>query len=91
MYHFAAFKVVADISALNQLKEKIKSITRKTIPASFDERIEKLNRVMSGWINYFPDISGLICIANLEILMYGYVEDCDAAFGPAVAGEETRP
>ena len=47
------YQLVADISAIKQLKEKIKSITRKTIPASFDERIERLNRIMTGWINYF--------------------------------------
>ena len=32
---------------------KLKSITRKTTPMSFDERIEKLNQVSRGWINYF--------------------------------------
>jgi group II intron reverse transcriptase/maturase len=60
------YQLVVDISALNQLKEKIKSITRKTIPASFDERIEKLNRVMTGWINYFK-------LAN----MYSKLRDID--------------
>jgi len=35
------------------LKKKLKVITRKTSPMSFDERIEKLNRVSRGWINYF--------------------------------------
>jgi len=34
-------------------KSKLKEITRKTTPMSFDERIEKLNQVCRGWINYF--------------------------------------
>ena len=35
------------------LKMKLKQITRKTLPMSFDERIEKLNQVTRGWVNYF--------------------------------------
>lgn len=35
------------------LKMKLKQITRKTSPMSFDKRIEKLNQVCRGWINYF--------------------------------------
>ncbi len=60
------YQLVADRSALKRLKDKIKSITRKTIPASFDERIAKLNQVLRGWINYFR-------LAN----MYGKLRDID--------------
>jgi len=60
------YQLVVDISAIKRLKEKIKSITRKTIPASFDERITRLNQVMRGWINYFK-------LAN----MYGKLRDID--------------
>jgi len=35
------------------LKMKLKEITRKTIPMSFNERIDKINQVTRGWINYF--------------------------------------
>jgi len=35
------------------LKTKLKQITRKTKPMSFDKRIEKLNQVTRGWVNYF--------------------------------------
>ena len=47
------YQLVADIFALKRLKEKIKMITRKTTPMTFDERIAKLNQVMKGWIHYF--------------------------------------
>jgi len=35
------------------IKMKLKEITRKTNPMSFDERIAKLTEVTRGWINYF--------------------------------------
>jgi hypothetical protein len=35
------------------LKAKLKEITRKTTPMSFDERIQKLKEVHRGWINNF--------------------------------------
>lgn len=60
------YQLVVDMSAIKRLKEKIKSITRKTIPASFDERITRLNRVLRGWINYFK-------LAN----MYGKLRSID--------------
>ncbi len=34
------------------LKQKIKTITRKTTPATFDERIYKLKEVQQGWLQY---------------------------------------
>ena len=60
------YQLVVDRSALKRLREKIKFITRKTIPASFDERIVKLNQVLRGWINYFK-------LAN----MHGKLRDID--------------
>jgi len=40
-------------ASLRRLKEKIKAITRKTIPMSFDERMARLKRLVHGWTNYF--------------------------------------
>ena len=60
------YQLVVDRKALRKLKAKIKSITRKTIPASFDERIARLDRLLTGWINYFK-------LAN----MYGKLRDID--------------
>jgi RNA-directed DNA polymerase len=35
------------------LKQKIKFITRKTTPATFDERIRKLKELQRGWLGYY--------------------------------------
>jgi RNA-directed DNA polymerase len=48
---------VASHDSLEELKYKIKEITRKTLPASFDERIVRLNLLMRGWLNYFKPAS----------------------------------
>ena len=39
--------------AFKRLKMKIKVITRKTSPMSFDERMDRLNDLVRGWVNYF--------------------------------------
>lgn len=44
--------VVSDKSWKN-LKQNLKSITRKTTPSSIAERITKLKEVGRGWVNYF--------------------------------------
>jgi len=51
------YQLVVSRASLTELKYKIKSITRKTIPASFDERIGRLNLLMRGWLNYFKPAS----------------------------------
>jgi len=51
------YQLVVSHDSLEELKYKIKEITRKTLPASFDERIERLNLLMRGWLNYFKPAS----------------------------------
>lgn len=41
-----------------RLKEKIKLITKKTSPIPFEERIQRLNQLMWGWVNYFKHATG---------------------------------
>lgn len=41
-----------------RLKEKIKLITKKTSPIPFEERIQRLNWLMWGWVNYFKHATG---------------------------------
>jgi len=47
------YQLVVTEKRWKALKEKLKEITRKTRPISFDERIAKVNQVTRGWINYF--------------------------------------
>ena len=35
------------------MKQKVKEITRKTLPLSFNERITKLKAFTRGWVNYY--------------------------------------
>jgi len=51
------YQLVVSKTSWQELKYKIRQITRKTIPASFDERIERLNLLMRGWLNYFRSAS----------------------------------
>ena len=47
------YQLVASDKSWKNLKYKLKVITRKTTPMSFDERIQKLGEVTRGWLNYF--------------------------------------
>jgi RNA-directed DNA polymerase len=39
--------------SLEKVKERVRKITRRNLPISFEERIELLNSFLSGWITYF--------------------------------------
>ena len=47
------YQLIVSPKSWNKLKQKLKTITRKTTPMSFDERIQKLNEVQRGWVNNF--------------------------------------
>jgi len=47
------YQLVVEDKRLKNLKSKLKEITRKTAPLSFEERIQKIKEVGRGWINYF--------------------------------------
>jgi RNA-directed DNA polymerase len=47
------YQLVVDEKRWISLKEKLKKLTRKTTPMSFDERMHKLKEVHRGWINNF--------------------------------------
>jgi hypothetical protein len=51
------YQLVASEKALIRLKQSVKSITRKTSPMTFDERIQKINETQRGWLNYFRGAS----------------------------------
>jgi hypothetical protein len=45
--------IIVEEKRWETFKTKLKEITRKTSPMSFDQRIQKLKEVQRGWINYF--------------------------------------
>ncbi len=47
------YQLAVDDKRWETLKEKLKELTRKTAPMSFDQRMHKLKEVHRGWINYF--------------------------------------
>ena len=47
------YQLVVSDKSWKSLKQKLKTITRKTTPACFDERIQKLKQVQRGWLQYY--------------------------------------
>ena len=47
------YQMVVCEKGWKNLKQKVKEVTRKTTQMSFDERIQKLNEIQRGWLNYF--------------------------------------
>jgi len=47
------YQLVVKDKGWKSLKQKIKIITRKTTPSTFDERIQKLKELQRGWIGYY--------------------------------------
>ncbi len=49
----AKYQLVVKESSWGNLKRKLKDITRKTLPHSFNERLQKLSQVWKGWVNNY--------------------------------------
>jgi RNA-directed DNA polymerase len=47
------YQLAASDKSWETLKRNLKSITKKTAPTTFDERVAKLKEVQRGWLNYF--------------------------------------
>jgi group II intron reverse transcriptase/maturase len=60
------YQLVAAEKSWNNLKQNLKSLTRKTTPMSFPERIDKLKAVQRGWLNYFRMASILGKLKELD-------------------------
>jgi len=60
------YQLVVSKKSWMKLKQKLKTITRKTTPMSFDERIQKLNEVLRGWVNNFRMASIYIKLNELD-------------------------
>ena len=60
------YQLVVSKKSWSKLKEKLKTITRKTTPMSFDERVQKLNEVQRGWVNNFRMASILAKLKDVD-------------------------
>jgi group II intron reverse transcriptase/maturase len=60
------YQLVVSEKSWKKLKQKLKIITRKTTPMSFEERIQKLNEVQRGWVNNFRMASILNKLEDLD-------------------------
>ena len=60
------YQLVVKKSKWKEFKAKLKYLTRKTIPASFDERIHRIKLLIRGWINYFKMASIHAKLKKLE-------------------------
>jgi RNA-directed DNA polymerase len=47
-------------------KQKLKKVTRKTTPMSFEERIQKLNQIQRGWVNNYRMASIQLKLEKLD-------------------------
>ena len=60
------YQLVAEPSKWKEFKTKLKYLTKKTIPTSFEERISRINLLVRGWINYFKPASIQAKLKKLE-------------------------
>jgi len=60
------YQLVVSDKSWKSIKQKLKTITRKTTPCTFDERIQRIKEVQRGWLGYFR-------IASI----YGKLKDLD--------------
>lgn len=51
------YQLVVSEKAWKSLKMRVKTITAKTKPMGFDERVAKINKIQRGWLNYFRGTS----------------------------------
>ncbi len=60
------YQLVVKPSKWKEFKTKLKQLTKKTIPASLEERIARIKLLVRGWINYFRPASIHAKLKKLE-------------------------
>jgi RNA-directed DNA polymerase len=60
------YQLIVSAKSWANLKQKLKTITRKTTPMSFDERIQRLNEVQRGWVNNFRIASIYVKLQDVD-------------------------
>jgi group II intron reverse transcriptase/maturase len=60
------YQLVVNRKRWKSLKAKLKEVTRKTTPMSFDERIKKLHEIQRGWLNAFKYANIKVKLTELD-------------------------
>ena len=60
------YQLVVKKSSWGNLKRKLKQITKKTLPYSFEERLRKLKSVWMGWVNNYRLASIQVKLKTLD-------------------------
>lgn len=60
------YQLVVAEKTWKKLKEKLKSISRKTAPVKLENRIAKIKEVQRGWLNYFRGTSIMGKLRDLD-------------------------
>ena len=60
------YQLVVSEKGWKSLKQKLKTITRKTTPCSFDERIHRLKEIQRGWLGYYRIANILVKLKDLD-------------------------
>lgn len=60
------YQLVVSKKSWGKLKQKLKAVTRKTTPMSFDERIQRLIMIQRGWINNYRLANIYVKLSELD-------------------------
>jgi RNA-directed DNA polymerase len=60
------YQIVVAKKSWKKIKQKLKKVTRKTTPMSFEERIQKLNQIQRGWVNNYRMASIQLKLEKLD-------------------------
>ena len=70
------YQLVVSKKGWESLKQKLKVITRKTTPCSFDERVHRLKEVQRGWLEYYRIANILGKLKNLDGWLRNRIRYC---------------
>jgi RNA-directed DNA polymerase len=70
------YQLVVSEKSWRSLKQKLKAITRKTTPSTFDERVHKLKEVQRGWLGYYRMASIQVKLKELDAWVRNRLRGC---------------
>jgi len=70
------YQLVVSEKGWKSLKQKLKTITRKTTPCTFDERIQRIKEVQRGWLGYYRIASIQVKLKDLDSWLRNRLRYC---------------